>query len=336
MSLVSVKECDFLDQDPPLRGQNYVCLSFVSPEDVIKKKEVYFFEEFIKSFSRDMNDFFTNLAAKYSAEESTINNIKERYSYVFDESKMNEEYSFFVNQNSATLEEEYYKKNNFQTSIRGLKVRGVFDSIREAEIRSQVLKKIDDKFNVYVAQVGCWCPWSPNPEDIEDQEYAETQLNTLMKQYKDNQDKKDVFFQERKREMQFAKTKSSIDEQDPWIASKDAASTSQETPSEPPAEAPVETPVDAVTEVSTDAPVDAPVVEVSAEVPVETPGDAVTEVSTDAPVVEVSAEVPVETPGDAVTEVSTDAPVVEVSTEAPVEESTKAPTEAPVVTPIAE
>lgn len=228
MSVVPVKECDFLDQDPPLRGQNYVCLSFVSPEDVIKKKEVYFFEEFIKSFSKDMNEFFANLSAKYSEEEGTIKAIKERYSYVFDETKMNEEYSFFVNQNSSHLEEEYYKKNDFQTSIRGLKVRGVFDSMREAEIRSQVLKKIDDKFNVYVAQVGCWCPWSPNPEDIEDQEYAETQLNTLMKQYKDNQDKKDVFFQERKRELQFTKTKTSIEDKDPWTASKDGgASTSQ-------------------------------------------------------------------------------------------------------------
>jgi hypothetical protein len=35
---------------------------------------------------------------------------------------------------------------------------------------------MDNKFNVYV-QGGCWCPWSPNPDDITDQEYAETNLN---------------------------------------------------------------------------------------------------------------------------------------------------------------
>jgi hypothetical protein len=79
---------------------------------------------------------------------------------------------------------------------------------------------MDDKFNVYVAQVGCWCHWSPSPEDIENQEYAESHLNTMMKQYKDNQDKKDAFYQERKRELQFKNLKTNITEEDPWMANK--------------------------------------------------------------------------------------------------------------------
>ena len=29
-------ETDYLDIDPPINGQNYVCLSFVSPEDIIE------------------------------------------------------------------------------------------------------------------------------------------------------------------------------------------------------------------------------------------------------------------------------------------------------------
>jgi len=74
--------------------------------------------------------------------------------------------------------------------------------MKEAELRAKVLKKMDDKFHVYVAQVGCWCPWNPNPDDIDVQEYAEDHLNTLVKNYKDNQDKKDEFFQMRKRELQ--------------------------------------------------------------------------------------------------------------------------------------
>jgi hypothetical protein len=48
--------------------------------------------------------------------------------------------------------------------------------------------------------VGCWCPWSPNPEDLENQEYSETQLNTIMKKYKENQENRDVFYTERKDE----------------------------------------------------------------------------------------------------------------------------------------
>lgn len=225
-TLVPVREVDYLDQDPPLRGQNYVCLSFVSPEDVIKKKDVYFFEEFLKGFSADMSEWFANMSAKFPGEADTLKGIKERYSYVFDQSKMSDEYHFFVNTNNARLDDDYHKLNDFQTSIRGLKVRGVFDTIREAEVRAQVLKKLDDKFNVYVAQVGCWCPWSPNPDDISDQEYAETHLNTMMKKYKENQDKRDIFYMERKREMQFSTTAKKLESEDPWMSNKQDEGTS--------------------------------------------------------------------------------------------------------------
>jgi hypothetical protein len=269
-NLVSVKEMDYLDQDPPLRGQNYVCLSFVSPEDVIKKKEAYFFEEFVKNFATDMREWFVNMEAKYPTESDTIKGLKERYSYIFDGDRINDEYQFYLNSNSERLEDEYFKRNDYQTSIRGLKVRGVFDSLREAEIRAQVLKKIDDKFNVYVAQVGCWCPWSPNPDDISDQEYAESHLNTMMKKYKENQDKRDAFYMERKRDMQFAstsstadskkeeqeseKTKESLQDEDPWMANKKSESVVD---SEPNA---LETTVESAdaTVTSTDAPSDAP------------------------------------------------------------------------------
>ncbi len=222
-NLVSVKEMDFLDQDPPLRGQNFVCLSFISPEDVIKRKDCYFFEEFMKDITVDMNDFFDKLMEKYEEDAGTLKTIKERYSYLFNKDHIVDEYNFFINKKGSLLEDDYFKQNNFQTSIRGLKVRGVFDTLREAEIRSQVLKKLDDKFNVYVAQVGCWCPWSPNPEEIDQQEYAETQLNTMMKHYKENQDKKDLFYQERKRDLQFSKTKTKIEEDDAWLTNKEAS-----------------------------------------------------------------------------------------------------------------
>jgi hypothetical protein len=226
--LVSVQEEDFLDQDPQLRGQNYVCLSFLSPEDVLKRKDVYFFENFLTSFSMDMNDFFTKFGEKYPDEVDILNTVKERYRYVFDPEKLQNEFQYFVNNNSASLDSDFHEKNNFQTSIRGIKVRGVFDTLREAEVRAQVLKRLDDKFHVYVAQVGCWCPWSPNPDDIAEQEYAETHLNTLMKNYKENQEKKDVFFDERKRDLQFMKTKTKLEEKDPWTKKTDEETTTNE------------------------------------------------------------------------------------------------------------
>ena len=41
---------DLLDEDKPISGQKYVCLSFVSPEDIIKNKNLFLFEKFIKHF----------------------------------------------------------------------------------------------------------------------------------------------------------------------------------------------------------------------------------------------------------------------------------------------
>lgn len=219
-NIVSVKEEDFLNEDPPLRGQNYVCLSFVSPEEVIKKKEVYFFEHFLKGFTDELSTLFENLIQKYPDEIDKFKMVQDRYSFLFKKDTLQDEYNFFLNAQGSDLDRQYYEDNNFQTSIRGIKVRGVFDTLREAEIRAQVLKKLDDRFNVYVAQVGCWCPWSPNPDDIGSQEYAESHLNTLMKKYKENQSKKDVFFEERKKELQFLKTKEKLEEKDPWMSRK--------------------------------------------------------------------------------------------------------------------
>jgi hypothetical protein len=200
--LTPVKEMDFLESDPSLRNQNYACISFISPEDVIKKKEAYFFETYIKDFSKSMNDFFDNLSKKYGNEVGTIASIKERFIHVFETDKINDDYYNYYNMHSEELEKAYHEANKLQTTIRGVKLRGNFDSKEEAELRCKVIKRFDDKSHVFVCQVGCWCPWSPNPDDIEDAEYAETQLNTLVKNYKKNQEEKDLFYEERKRELQ--------------------------------------------------------------------------------------------------------------------------------------
>ena len=196
--LVSTKETDYLDEDKPIRGQNYVLLSFLSPEDVIVKKDLYFLSKFIDKFGKDMTDLFQGIKEKFPESEDMINNIKENHSYIFDPKEMNEQNTFYKSVNNEELEQSYHRDNNFVTSMRGIKVRGTFDTLDEAKNRSEFLKKIDSKFNIYIAQVGCWCPWSPNPECLENQEYSETQLNTLMKEYKKNMDDKDVIFEDRK------------------------------------------------------------------------------------------------------------------------------------------
>lgn len=200
-NLVSCKEQDFLENDPPIRGQSYCCISFLSPEDVIKRKEAYFFETYIKNFSEQMNEFFDRMEEKYPNDKDTFFQIKDRFHHIFDVNGINDDYTNYYNLHSEELEKAYYEANDFQTSIRGVKIRGVFDSVAGAKNRCKVIKGIDGTFHVYVAEMGAWCPWSPNPDDIEDQEHAETQLNTLTKNYKENISMRNEFYEKRKKEL---------------------------------------------------------------------------------------------------------------------------------------
>jgi hypothetical protein len=97
------------------------------------------------------------------------------------------------------LEEDFFAKNEFRTTVRGLKVRGTYDTYAEAVGRAKTLQKLDPSFNVYVGQVGFWLPWDPEPTEVADQEYADDQLNQLMKRYKENESQRDEFYEEMKR-----------------------------------------------------------------------------------------------------------------------------------------
>jgi len=224
-TIVSTKECDFLDEDKPIRNQNYCCLSFLSPEDVLKNKEVYYFSRFTNKFSKDMQSLLDNLSLKYTDSKDLIDTIKNNHNYIFDTKEMDEQYKFFKSVYSDDIEKDFHRENNFTTSIRGIKVRGVFDTVEEAKNRCEFLKKVDNKFDIFIGQVGCWCPWSPNPNDLQNQEYSETQLNTLMKQYKKNMDDRDEVFDKRKNEG-ISKNKKDIaddlSQEDPWLLRKKA------------------------------------------------------------------------------------------------------------------
>jgi len=110
-----------------------------------------------------------------------------------------QEFDDFLFKNSARLEEEFFAKNNFRTTIRGIKVRGVFSSEAEASVRAKRLQKSDPTFNIYAGQVGKWMAWEPDPNKVVDQEYANDQLNTLMKKYRENEESRDQFYNEQKR-----------------------------------------------------------------------------------------------------------------------------------------
>jgi hypothetical protein len=159
------------------------------------------FSKYISNFATDLDEFFTNTSERFKDDANVVDmlkGIKGRYDYIFCGSALEHEFDHYKKSNTEELEKEYYEKNNFQTSISGLKVRGVYDSLKEAQRRAEQIQKVDQLFHVFVGQVGCWLPWSPYPDDITNQQYAETQLNTLMKKYKEGQELKRELYDMRK------------------------------------------------------------------------------------------------------------------------------------------
>ena len=207
-------EEDYLDIDKPLSGQNYYCVSFVSPEKVLEQKEKFMFYHYERAVNKKLsnmldeslckiidnsNDGNVDVADVISLKKSIINASKE-YDVTFDKFKdMFEDFKF---QNEEKIGEDFDKTNSFKTSVRGVKVRGVFDTKREADVRAAVLQRQDSLFDVFVGQIGYWCPWDPNPQKIADIEYMNNDLNKLVKEYKANEVKKDMFYQEQKTQRQ--------------------------------------------------------------------------------------------------------------------------------------
>jgi hypothetical protein len=126
----------------------------------------------------------------------------------FKESAIQESYDTFLYKHRKRLEDEFFATNSFRTTVQGLKIRGVYDTYAEALNRAKTLQKLDPSFNVYVGQVGFWLPWDPEPHTVADQEYADDQLNQLMKKYKENEATRDeLYAQDKVNRMGNAKTK---------------------------------------------------------------------------------------------------------------------------------
>ena len=179
------KYVDLLDEDKPIAEQKFVCLSFISPEGIIKDKQRFFFEEFVKQydFSKSLDKFtqFINfISYKYEIKSDELHD--QFKSFVESEksklyTSVEDDYKFFIDNNETKLDEVYGEKNEFQTSIRGLKVRGVFPTQKEAELRCKMIREFDPNHDVYVGPVGLWIPFHPEAYKTGKVEYLEKELN---------------------------------------------------------------------------------------------------------------------------------------------------------------
>lgn len=208
-NLEKAKYVDLLDEDKPLSGQKYVCLSFISPEDHIKNKELFYFEKFLQNFEfkktfEKYTQFLNFLAYKYNLDFNKLT--KDMEEFVEEEKEnlflttLDDEYKSFIDAKEEQLQKEYNEVHEFQTNTRGIKVRGVFGSQEEAEMRCKMLRELDPNHDVYVGAVGMWMPFHPEAYKTGRVEYLEKDLNELMSQKKKNDEISKEQFKERVKE----------------------------------------------------------------------------------------------------------------------------------------
>jgi molecular chaperone DnaK (HSP70) len=90
-----------------------------------------------------------------------------------------------------------------KTTLSGIKVRGGFSTYEEACGHAKKVQTVDPYFNVFVGEMGKWLPFDPNPDShsVKDSEYANEQLNNMMKSYMENQEKAKLYHEQRKNEL---------------------------------------------------------------------------------------------------------------------------------------
>lgn len=183
------KYVDVLTEDEPIPGQKFACLSFISPEEILKDKKIYYFEEFVKQwdFNKSMskyNTFLNFLCYKFHLKLDDVmvdfnEFIKEEKDNLLKENVL-DDYKTFIDKNEERLQSEFDVKNEFQTNIRGIKIKGVFPTIEEAQYRCKLLREIDPYHDIHIGQVGLWLPFDPEAYKTGNVEYMEDELNQLM------------------------------------------------------------------------------------------------------------------------------------------------------------
>ena len=203
------KYVDILDVDKPIAGQNFLCASFISPEKILKKKEIFFFEEFLKNweFNKSMEKFFqfvNFISFKYNISFEDLN--KDFKDFVQEEkenlikSSLDDDYKTYLDNHEDELQKKFDVENNFQTNTRAVKFRGVFATQEEAELRCKMLREVDPNHDVYVGPAGTWMPWDPEAYKTGRVEYMEEEVNQLMHEKNKNEANAKAAFEQRVKE----------------------------------------------------------------------------------------------------------------------------------------
>jgi len=182
------KYIDLCDEDPAIAGQKFCCMSFVSPDKILKKREIFLFDQFVQQwdFSKSMEkymDFVHFVSYKYNLKVDDV--VADFKDFTKEEEEklrkcsVEDDYKNFTDKNEDKLTEQFNREHAFQTSVRGLKIRGVYPTQEEAQNKCVALRKQDPNHDIFVGPVGVWIPWDPDAYKTGNVQFLEEELNQL-------------------------------------------------------------------------------------------------------------------------------------------------------------
>lgn len=184
------------DIDPPLPGQEWAVWTFISPEKILKDKNLFKFEEFVKrwDFSKRMQAYlkFVNfISYKYNLTSEALH--ADFKDFLREESKtlnsgttIEDDYKHFLEKHEEKLNKEFDAAHNFQTSVRAVKNSGNFATQDEARERAKFIRELFPAYSVRVGPVGQFGVWDPCYQEGGDMEYQNDELNRLVHEKEKN------------------------------------------------------------------------------------------------------------------------------------------------------
>jgi hypothetical protein len=220
----------------PRMEQKWAVVSFASPEDRIKQRFMYEASRFLyhdvnkqimdianhitKMINTEFNNKMEKKIASYKSsadknykaaadilvhvrkedkldEDDMVNKVLRQYR--LDPKELSDRFDTYKVTNEKELESSFTKEVTEQTSVRGLKIRGVFEELEDARARAKdAQQNLEPAFNSFAVPVGYWCPWDPNADAVQDQEYMLPGLNDLVGGYNRNMQQRNEFFEKDK------------------------------------------------------------------------------------------------------------------------------------------
>jgi hypothetical protein len=229
---------DNLKRDPPIAGQRYTIFSFVNPKDNVLERNIYNINQFlvedlnktisaqamamVKKLSSEMRHKVDNelniLRSSVDEEDKHLYRILSKHFtnmlinedefiedcnrlYSVDQKEIMDRYKVYLVQNRTRLDRDFADIHQNRCSVRGVKCRGTCDDISEAREQAKKLRNIEPGVHVYIIETGTWIPLDMDADEVQDQDYMLPALNELMSGYEEGMRNKDMFFDDRRKEM---------------------------------------------------------------------------------------------------------------------------------------